>query len=214
MIAGIAWIGASFYFIALDNHLEPPADPRDARRGVAGEVWELHGGGFYRVEKFRVAPERLPDPLHWFKWEAYTTWLSGFALLIVVFYVHASTYLVDPAVRDLTTWEAIVISIGGLALAWVVYDGLCRTFPNDEGVLAVLVFAFICVSAWGAGELFAGAGVIHPGRRDDRDDDGRQRLLRDHPGAARAGAGEEGRAGRPIRASASAARRGRCTTTT
>jgi uncharacterized membrane protein len=155
VIAGIAWIGASFYFIALDNHLEPPADPRDSQRGVAGEVWELHGGGFYRVEKFRVAPERLPDPLHWFKWEAYTTWLSGFALLIVVFYVHASTYLVDPAVRDLATWEAILISVGGLALAWVVYDGLCRAFPNDEGVLAVLVFAFICASAWGAGELFA-----------------------------------------------------------
>ncbi len=155
VVAGIAWIGASFYFIALDNHLEPPADPRDAQRGVAGEVWELHGGGFYRVEKFRVAPERLPDPLHWFKWEAYTTWLSGFALLIIVFYVHASTYLVDPSVRHLTTWEAIVISIAGLALAWVVYDALCRTFPNDEGVLAVLVFAFICVSAWGAGELFA-----------------------------------------------------------
>ena len=83
VIAGIAWIGASFYFIALDNHLEPPDDPRDARRGVAGEVWELHGGGFYRVEKFQVAPERLPDPLHWFKWEAYTTWLSGFTLLIM-----------------------------------------------------------------------------------------------------------------------------------
>ena len=115
VIAGIAWIGASFYFIALDNHLEPPADPRDARRGVAGEVWELHGGGFYRVEKFQVAPERLPDPLHWFKWEAYTTWLSGFALLVVVFYVHASTFLVDPSVRNLSTWEAIVISIAGLA---------------------------------------------------------------------------------------------------
>jgi uncharacterized membrane protein len=155
VIAGIAWIGASFYFIALDNHLEPPDDPRDARRGVAGEVWELHGGGFYRVEKFRVAPERLPDPLHWFKWEAYTTWLSGFALLVVVFYVHASTFLVDPSVRDLAIWEAIVISVAGLALAWVVYDGLCRTFPNDEGILAVLIFAFICVSAWGAGELFA-----------------------------------------------------------
>ena len=155
VIAGIAWIGASFYFIALDNHLEPPADPRDARRGVAGEVWELHGGGFYRVEKFQVAPERLPDPLHWFKWEAYTTWLSGFTLLVVVFYVHASTFLVDPTVRNLSTWEAIVISIAGLAVAWLVYDAVCRTFANDEGILAVLVFAFICVSAWGACGLFS-----------------------------------------------------------
>ena len=103
VIAGIAWIGASFYFIALDNHLEPPADPRDAERGVGGEAWELHGGGFYRVEKFQVAPERLPEPLYWFKWEAYTTWLSGFALFIVVYYVHASTFLVDPSVANLSS---------------------------------------------------------------------------------------------------------------
>ena len=92
VIAAMAWIGASFYFIALDNHLEPPKDPDDAKRGVGGEAWEVHGGGFYRVEKFRVAPERLPEPLHWFKWEAYTTWLSGFALFIVVYYSHASSY--------------------------------------------------------------------------------------------------------------------------
>ena len=91
VVAGIAWIGASFYFIALDNHLAPPAEERDAARGVAGEAWEIHGGGFYRVEKFRVAPEVLPDPLYWFKWEAYTTWLSGFALLVVVYFAHPST---------------------------------------------------------------------------------------------------------------------------
>jgi uncharacterized membrane protein len=155
VIAAMAWIGASFYFIALDNHLEPPKDPADARRGVGGEAWEVHGGGFYRVEKFRVAPERLPEPLHWFKWEAYTTWLSGFALFIVVYYSHASSYLVDPSVADLRAWQAIAISVAGLAIAWLVYDGLCRAFPDDEGVLAVLVLAGICAAAWGAYHLLA-----------------------------------------------------------
>jgi uncharacterized membrane protein len=155
VIAAMAWIGASFYFIALDNHLEPPSDPDDARRGVGGEAWEVHGGGFYRVEKFRVAPDRLPEPLHWFKWEAYTTWLSGFVLFVVVYYAHATAYLIDPSVADLTAWQAIAISIAGLALAWLVYDALCRTFADDEALLAVLVFAFICASAWAASELFA-----------------------------------------------------------
>ena len=155
VIAAIAWIGASFYFIALDNHLEPPKDPEDAKRDVAGEAWEVHGGGFYRVEKFRVAPHRLPEPLHWFKWEAYTTWLSGFALFIIVYYSHASSYLIDRSVADLSAWEAIAISVGGIVLAWLVYDGLCRAFADNEGVLALLVFAFICASSWGAWNLFA-----------------------------------------------------------
>ena len=114
VIAAMAWIGASFYFIALDNHLEPPKDPDDAKRGIAGEAWEVHGGGFYRVEKYRVAPEQLPEPLHWFKWEAYTTWLSGFGLFIVVYYSHASSYLIDPTVADLRPWEAIAISVAGI----------------------------------------------------------------------------------------------------
>jgi uncharacterized membrane protein len=156
VVAAIAWIGSSFYFIALDNHLRPPAEERDAKRGIAGESWEIHGGGFYRIEKFRVAPETLPEPLHWFKWEAYTTWLSGFALMIVVFYVHAGTYLVDRSVADLQSGEAVAISIGGLAAAWVVYDVLCRVLGDRQLLLAVAVFAFVCVSAWGATELFAG----------------------------------------------------------
>jgi uncharacterized membrane protein len=154
VVAAIAWIGASFYFIALDNHLRPPAEERDRERGVGGESWEVHGGGFYRVEKFLVAPEKLPSPLHWFKWEAYTTWLSGVALFIVVYYVHASTYLVDPAVRDLGTWEAIVVSVGGLAVSWVAYDVLCRVI-RDERVLAAAVFGFIVLSAWAMSELLA-----------------------------------------------------------
>ena len=155
VIAGMAWIGASFYFIALDNHLERPKDPRDSARGVGGEAWEVHGGGFYRVEKFTVAPERLPEPLHWFKWEAYTTWLSGFALFIVVYYSHASSYLIDPSVADLTAWEGIALSITGIVLAWFLYDGLCRAFENDEALLAVLVFALVCLSAWASWNLFA-----------------------------------------------------------
>jgi uncharacterized membrane protein len=155
VIAGIAWIGSSFYFIALDNHLEPPAAPGDAERGVGGEVWEIHGGGFYRVEKFRVMPEQLPEKFYWFKWEAYTTWLSGFALITVVYYAHASTFLVDPSVADITTGQAIALSIGGLALAWIVYDALCRLLGSNERLLAVCVAAFVVLAAWGAGQLFA-----------------------------------------------------------
>jgi uncharacterized membrane protein len=154
VIAAIVWIGTSFYFVALDNHLRPPEDERDAERGVGGESWEVHGGGFYRVEKFRVAPATLPEPLHWFKWEAYTTWLSGFALFVVVYYVHASSMLVDPSVADLGSWEAILLSIGGLVIAWLVYDGLCRRL-RDERLLALAVFGFVVLAAWGASRLFA-----------------------------------------------------------
>lgn len=155
VVAAIAWVGSSFYFIALDNHLRPPADERDAKRGVAGEAWEVHGGGFYRIEKFRLAPEKLPEPLYWFKWEAYTTWLSGFALFVVVYYVHADTFLVDPSVADISGGEAVAISIAGLVVAWLVYDGLCRVLGDRQLLLAVAVFAFVCVSSWGAMELFA-----------------------------------------------------------
>jgi uncharacterized membrane protein len=156
VVAAIAWIGGSFYYIALDYHLRPPANPEDAERGVGGEAWEIHGGGFYRVEKFTVAPKTLPSPLHWFKWEAYTTWLSGFALFVVFYYVHASTYLVDPSVADIPTWAAILISIGGLVVAWLVYDGLCRVLGEREWLLAAAVFAFVCLSAWAACSLFSG----------------------------------------------------------
>jgi uncharacterized membrane protein len=155
VVAAIAWIGASFYFIALDNHLLPPEDERDAAKGVGGEAWEVHGGGFYHVLKYRVAPKTLPEPLLWFKWEAYTTWLSGFALFIVVYYVHASTFLVDRSVADLEAWQAVAISIAGLALAWIVYDVLCRVLGGAEWLLAAAVFAFVALSAWGAGELFS-----------------------------------------------------------
>jgi uncharacterized membrane protein len=141
VIAGIVWIGTSFYFVALDNHL------RD------DEAWEVHGGGFYRIQKFTPAPPRLPDVLHWFKWEAYTTWLSGFALFVFLYYFNASTYLVQAGDPLGTSW-AITVSIALLAVAWVAYDGLCRTVRNDLWVAAALL-GLTTLAAWGCGELFA-----------------------------------------------------------
>ncbi len=156
VIAAIVWIGTSFYFVALDQHLHEPRDERDRERGVGGESWEIHGGGFYRIEKFRVAPPFLPKPLHWYKWEAYWTWLSGFVLLIVLYYLQADTALIDPSVADLSTWEAIVISLGGIVLAWVVYDALCRTIgQRSEVALAACVLGLTTLAAWGASQLFA-----------------------------------------------------------
>jgi uncharacterized membrane protein len=154
VVAGIVWIGTSFYFVALDNHLNPPTDRRDVKEGVGGDSWEIHGGGFYRIQKFRIAPRRLPEPLHWFKWEAYTTWLSGFALLIVLYYANADTYLIDRSVADLEEWEAIAISIGLLAAAWLVYDVLCRVFARNALVLAAAIAGLVTLSAWGLGNLF------------------------------------------------------------
>jgi uncharacterized membrane protein len=153
VVAGIVWIGTSFYFIALDNHLETPG--KAAGEGVGGEAWEVHGGGFYRVQKYRVAPPSLPERLLWFKWEAYTTWLSGFALFIVLYYFNARTYLIDRSVADLSPASAIAISIGLLAAAWVVYDVLCRLLRN-ELVLAAALLGLTTLAAWGCSRLFSG----------------------------------------------------------
>jgi len=155
VVAAIAWIGSSFYFIALDNHLRPPKDEADAERGVGGEAWEIHGGGFYQVQKYRLAPKTLPEPLYWFKWEAYTTWLSGFALLIVLYYFNANTFLIDKSVADLQPWQAISISVALLIAAWLVYDGLCRLIPNDVALAAVLL-VLVTLAAWGVSHLFSG----------------------------------------------------------
>ena len=192
VIAAIAWIGSSFYFIALDNHLKPPAEERDAERGVGGEVWEIHGGGFYRIEKFKVAPHELPEPLYWFKWEAYTTWLSGFALFVVVFFIHPRAFLIDPSVTDLEPWEAIAIAVGGLVVAWVVYDELCRLLGGTEWALALVRVRVRLPQRVGGRPAARAAGRVHRGRRDARDDHGRERLLRDHPRALGAGAREAG----------------------
>jgi uncharacterized membrane protein len=153
VIAGIVWIGTSFYFIALDNHLRPPG--REAGEGVGGEAWEIHGGGFYRVQKYRVAPPSLPERLLWFKWEAYTTWLSGFALFVLLYYVNARTYLIDKSVADLSPTAAIAISIGLLVVAWVVYDVLCRVVKS-EFVVAVALLGLTTLAAWGCSRLFSG----------------------------------------------------------
>ena len=155
MIAGIAWIGSSFYFIALDNHLRPPQDEREREAGIGGETWEIHGGGFYNIKKYLVAPRVLPETLHWFKWEAYTTWLSGFALMIVLYYLNADTYLIDRSVADLSTGKAVAISIALLVAAWVVYDVLCRLLAARPFVLAAVLLGLITLAAWGIGHLFS-----------------------------------------------------------
>jgi uncharacterized membrane protein len=151
VVAGIAWIGASFYFIRLDLGLAPPKEPRE---GVAGEYWGVHGGGFYHSQKYKVAPPVLPDHLHWFKWEAYTTWLSGFSLLVVLYWLDAGTRLVDPTVADLEPWQAASLSAAGLVLAWLVYDLACRLLIEDR-LVAIAVAALVTVSAFAASQLFA-----------------------------------------------------------
>src|SRR5262245_51373506 len=156
VIAGIAWIGASFYFVRLDLSLRPPKRSEDADAGVAGEFWGVHGGGLYHSQKYRLAPAEMPEPLHWFKWEAYTTWLSGFALFVVLYYTDAGTRLIDPSVADLSTASAIALSLAGIALAWIVYDVLCRTVRAASQVaLAVVGTGLVALAAWISGELFA-----------------------------------------------------------
>src|SRR2546428_5483961 len=163
LIAGIAWIGASFYFVMLDSS-RPPARPADAKRGVCGELWAVHGGGFYVSQKFLTGPkgEPLTENLHWSKWEAYTTWLSGMALLALIYWLGASSYLIDRSVMALSPGAAIAISIASLAGGWFVYDGLCRLLEGKENVLTVLVFVFIMACASALFHVFsARAAYIH-----------------------------------------------------
>jgi uncharacterized membrane protein len=153
--AAIAWIGTSFYYIALDLHLLPPNAASAIADDVAGEVWEIHGGGFYRVEKYRVAPPALPSPLHWFKWEAYTTWLSGFGLLIVLYYLQASSYLVDATVLNVSPPLAVAFSVAILVVGWFVYDGLCRVLQGRDRALAAALAVVIVAAAYGASRIFS-----------------------------------------------------------
>ncbi len=158
LIAGIAWIGTSFYFIGLDNQLD---QPRDGNPRVKGEQWSIHGGGFYHKQKYLVAPERLPEKLHWFKWEAYWTWISGFSLFVLLYWGAASTYLIDPAVMDLAPWQAVAISAAMLVGGWVVYDLVCRSkFGEDEGKLAAFGVALLVVAAFVACHVFSGRGAF------------------------------------------------------
>ena len=155
VVAGIAWIGASFYFVRLDLALLPPKEPRDSEAGVGGEFWGVHGGGLYHSQRYRLAPAEMPEPLHWFKWEAYTTWLSGFALFVLLYYLDADIRLIDPGVADLDTWQAVGLSLLGIVLAWVVYDVLCRLLAErSEVALLVVGVALVAVAAWTAGQLF------------------------------------------------------------
>lgn len=165
MIVGIAWIGASFYFIWLDNHLQPPLDPADAAKGIGGEVWAVHGGGFYTAKKFTLAPENLPPELHWFMWEAYTTLITGFLLLCLVYYWGAEIALIDPSVMALDKGQAIAIGLAFLAGGWLFYDFLCRSaFGEDEAVLGGLLFLYCTAAAWALCHLFSGRGAyIHFG---------------------------------------------------
>jgi uncharacterized membrane protein len=153
VIAAMAWIGTSFYFVLLDQSLRPPKDAADADAGVGGELWEVHGGGFYNVQKYVVAPKQLPDHLAWFKWEAYTTWLSGFGLMLVLYYLEASSALVKPG-DDLEPWLAVTISIALLAVAWIAYDVLNR-LVSDGRVLWPVLFVLVALSAWASAELFS-----------------------------------------------------------
>ena len=165
VITGIAWIGASFYFVWLDNHLEAPSKASDIERDVSGELWAVHGGGFYHAEKFRARPPAIPDRLHWFKWEAYWTWLSGFALLIIVYYVGADIHLIDRSVADISSGAAIAIGLSCIAIGWVVYDVLCKSpLARNNNTLSLVLFALLCGTAWGLTQVFGGRGAyIHFG---------------------------------------------------
>ncbi len=162
MIAGIAWIGTSFYFVALDFSLRKHAN---LPPGVAGEAWEVHGGGFYHVRKYLTAPETLPKDLIWFKWEAYLTWMTGFLLLVVLYYLQAETYLIDPAIMPLTQWQAIGISVASLAIGWTVYTLLCKSpVGRNTALLAAVLFVLILGAAYFYTHVFSGRGAfIHIG---------------------------------------------------
>ncbi len=160
VIVGIAWIGASFYFIWLDNRLEASSDP-----ALAGELHAIHGGGFYRAQKYRLAPAELPKTLHWFKWEAYWTWITGFALLVAMYYANAELYLIDPQVMPLSQPAAIGIGVGAMIVALVVYEALCRSpLGRNDVLLSLILFLLLALTAWGLTKLFSGRGaVIHYG---------------------------------------------------
>jgi len=162
VITAVAWIGSSFYFIALDLGLRKSPD---LPPGAYGEEWQVHGGGFYHVQKYLVAPDRLPDHLIWFKWESYATWLSGFALLVLVYYLGADLYLVDPAVADLAVWQAVLISLASLGFGWLAYDAICKSrLGNGNTRLMLLLYVLLVAMAWGYTQVFSGrAALLHLG---------------------------------------------------
>ncbi len=166
LIAGVAWIGASFYFVMLDNSLSKPLRQQDAERGVHGELWAVHGGGVYHSEKYLLGPqgEPLSEKLHWSKWEAYTTWLSGMGLLAVIYWLGAGTYLIDKQVLDIEPVTAVGISFAFLVGGWVVYHALCKLLTGKDNLLALLIFILVCLSSWAMFQVFsARAAFLHVG---------------------------------------------------
>jgi uncharacterized membrane protein len=161
LITGIAWIGASFYFVWLDNHLLAPTDESLIAKGVGGELWAVHGGGFYNAQKYRVAPRSLPVSLHWFYWEAYSTFLSGLFLLCLLYYAQADIYLIDPQVAALSKPAAIAISAGFLVGGWLLYDLLCRSALARQGAwLAGVIAVLLGAAAYALCHLFSGRGAF------------------------------------------------------
>ena len=158
---GIAWIGASFYFVFLENALNRTEGVRDE---LAGNLWAVHGGGFYYVEKYKLAPKKIPKHLHWFKYEAYFTWLSGFCLLAIVYYFNASSYLIDPEVLAILPSTAIAISIGSLIIGWVLYDQICKRLSKNKVIFTLAITALVFLFAWFYAQVFSGRGAyIHFG---------------------------------------------------
>ena len=164
LITGIAWIGASFYFVWLDNHLEKPPAWKD-EKGISGDLWAIHGGGFYEVAKYKLAPPQMPTTLHWFKWEAYTTWITGFLLLSLMFYVGADAYLIDKRVADLTQIEAIAIGIGSIVVGVGSYEVLVRTKLKNYGLLLGVILILLATAlSYGLTQVFSARGAyIHIG---------------------------------------------------
>jgi uncharacterized membrane protein len=163
VITGIAWIGASFYFVSLDNSLTPPLDPKDAEKGVGGEQWGVHGGGFYHHQKYPVSPPKLPDQLHWSMWESYSTWLTGFALFTVLYLFNASTFLIDKSLFDWTPTAAVCTALAFFVAFWVLYDTICRTLGRGEhgdAIVGACVFVLIVFASWLSCHLFAGRAAF------------------------------------------------------
>ncbi|RDI27215.1 putative membrane protein [Pseudacidovorax intermedius] len=163
VITAIAWIGASFYFVMLDNSLEKPKDAESLDKGVGGEQWAVHGGGFYNMQKYAVAPRKIPEHLHWSFWESYSTWLSGFALFTVSYLWNASTYLIDKSKMDWQPGAAIAVALAFFVVFWMVYDGICQIFgrrKNGDTIVGVLIAVFIAFAAWLACQWFAGRAAF------------------------------------------------------
>ncbi|WP_186229158.1 urate hydroxylase PuuD [Burkholderia gladioli] len=156
VICAIAWIGESFYFVALDNSLKPPKDPSQRQRGVFGELWHVHGGGFYNMQKYTVAPPEMPEDLHWSKWPSYTTWMSGFGLFFVLYLLAPNTYLIDRNVLDMGPVVAVSAALGFLMAGWIVYDCACRLLGNRDRLLGAFVGLYVVLAAWLACHVFSG----------------------------------------------------------